>query len=69
MKQFYCLIAAELLNMFLFCRVLPYATIQKNFGKKSLLKLPGIFKEIYGAVPSVSSCQNSNLVPRGIFKK
>ena len=54
--------------MFLFCRIIPYPTIQKNLGKKSI-KTSRIFKEIYGAVPSVSSCQNSNLVLRVIFKK
>ena len=36
---------------------------------KLLLKLPGIFKEIDGTLPSVSLCQNIILVPRVIKKK
>ena len=60
----------RLIDMFLFCRVLPYAcNHSEDFWKKSLLKLPGIFKKIYGAVPPVSSCQNSNLNHRAIHKK
>ena len=55
--------------MFLFYWVLLYSTTQRKFGKKSLLKLPGIFQHVYGGAPSVSSYQNSNLIPGAIFKK
>ena len=40
----------------------------RTLAKKST-KLPGIFNKIYGAVFSVFLCQNSNRIPRGIFKK